>query len=52
MAKFSGGRTNLLEPLFTFPGFFLLDLVLEQFFSPYFIKVLLGFFVVLALETH
>lgn len=51
MAEFPGSRPNLLEPLFPFPGLLLLGLVLEQFSTPYFIRVLLGFFVILALET-
>ena len=53
MAKFTGGRTNLLEPLFAFSGLLLLNLVLEKFSSPSnFVLVLLGFFVILALETY
>ena len=51
MAEFPGSRPNLLVPLFLFPGLLLLGLILEVFSSPYFISVLLGFFVILALKT-
>jgi hypothetical protein len=52
MAEFPGDRPNLLVPLFLFTGLLLLGLILEQFSSPYFISVLLGFFVILALEAN
>jgi hypothetical protein len=51
MAEFPGGRPNLLVPLFLFPGLLLLGLIFEEFPSSYFIRVLLGFFVILALKT-
>ena len=41
MAELPGGSPNLLVPLFPFPGLLLLDLILEQFSTPYFIRVLL-----------
>jgi hypothetical protein len=52
MAEFPGGCPDLLVPLFLFTGLLLLGLVLEQFSSAYFIRVLLGFFVILALEAN
>ena len=52
MAEFARGSPNLLVPLFLFTGLLLLSLVLEQFSTPYFIRVLFLFFVILALEAN
>jgi hypothetical protein len=52
MAKFPGGRPNLLVPLFLFPGLLLFELILQKFSCPYFACVLLCFFIILALEPH